>query len=140
MKQFATQFARLRHLSLRLVCISVSLSALVLSVNGYAQQQNASTTGENCTLFYRLNGLAMEEFSTQKQQLTPHLQRKKIVLVDIQSWHKSRLSGRERMRIQKQYEFPRSKDFAVLVNASGDKVKQYANDVDLVSVLLDCKH
>ncbi|MCY7296170.1 hypothetical protein [Alteromonas sp. a30] len=140
MKQLLTQqFVALRHFSFHMVWISLSLVAVLWSLNTDAKSQSALTRSANCILYYRLEGLALKEFTTQKQQLGSHLHRKKIALINIKSWHKNGLSGRERMHIQKRYDFPRRKDFAVLIDANGNKMKQYVDDVDLVSVLLDCK-
>lgn len=116
--------------------MTMALAVVVLSLFSF------SVHAQQCTIVYSLNGLSHQSFNQQVNQLNPHLLRKEIRLIDMNTWQTELphlpISGRERAKLRKQYVMPKTENSAVLLNKSNEVIDRYENTVDLVDIILSC--
>lgn len=92
----------------------------------------------SCMIIYQLKKETAQEFEHQKQQLQPHIERKRVQLLDLTDWA-NQLSGRKRNQLKRQFEFKESKNNLVVIDKKGKILVKMREHIDLVNALLHCK-
>lgn len=119
----------------------VLIVACLSAIPGYAAEKR-----DGCTIVFAASGGSYRAFTEQVQQLSAHLRRQKVRLIDLNHWQTewpyTTKSGREKARLRDMHRIARfgarAKAQAVLLNADDAESQRYTNTLDLVDMLMDC--
>lgn len=113
-----------------MLLVTITLISLTFKANALANAR--------CTVLYSLHGNISENFEKQKQTLQSHIKRQEIQMLDLNDWHKTTLSGRERNQLRKEFNLPRQGNHVAILNHKGKLIQNMSEHLDLVDIIMSC--